>query len=191
LLDHIEDHLWTDTEEGGDIWNGRWRPLLLDTILNIPADFSVPTRDFQLAFKWIQELTLLLQTTQRALYSARHIERLSQEAQARHAHVLTLRRKRHTRRTRTLFEAWKIPYSKPQHPRRRHTPPAVIVPPATLNPTAQRWLQYSRTIKHTSTNHFAPFPPPTNPTTKQSKREDHRTMKLKLRKLRNIILLCR
>ncbi len=26
ILDYMEDHLWTDSEAGGDLWNGWWTP---------------------------------------------------------------------------------------------------------------------------------------------------------------------
>lgn len=80
LLDYIEEHLWSDSEGGGNIWNGRWTPHLLESVLTVPPDFQVTPRDFQLALKRIQQITLLLQNAQRVLYSARHIELISQEA---------------------------------------------------------------------------------------------------------------
>jgi hypothetical protein len=44
LLDYIEDNLWSDSEGGGDIWNGRWTPCLLDSILTVPADYQITPR---------------------------------------------------------------------------------------------------------------------------------------------------
>jgi hypothetical protein len=32
LLDYKEQHLWSDTEAGGDIWNGRWTRELLSSL---------------------------------------------------------------------------------------------------------------------------------------------------------------
>lgn len=123
LLDYVEEYLWTDSEEGGDIWNGRWTSPLLESLLNVPSEYQITPRDFQVALKKLQQITSLLQTAQRAIYSARHIELFFQEARAKRAHTISLRRKRKTYHSRSLFEAWNIPYSKPHTPRRRSVTP--------------------------------------------------------------------
>jgi hypothetical protein len=79
--------------------------------------------------QWMKRLTQLLQRSQTALYSARHIELMSKEAKARRDRYLALRRRTKSRRTQTLFEAWRIPYYKPAHPRRLFTAPAPPLEP--------------------------------------------------------------
>ena len=79
----MEDHLWSDTEQGGDIWNGRWKNDTIEHLLPNMPDQKVPLSEYKLAVKWIQRLTFILQRAQRALYSARHVELQYKELQAR------------------------------------------------------------------------------------------------------------
>lgn len=156
-----------------------------------PIRLSIHPRDIQMALKKLQQITLL-QTAQRALYSARHIELLSQKARAKHAHIIFLRRKGKAYRSRSLFEAWNIPYSKPHNPRRRWVAPLLDAQPPDNQPnlTLQRWLQYSKVVQHRA-NPLFPSPPYTISRPPPSCSKQHRTAKTKLRKLRNITLLCR
>jgi hypothetical protein len=94
LLDYIEDHLRSNSEEGGDIWNGRWTPLLLFTLLAEDGLAPVLQPDFKGALKWIQRLTILLQDAQRALYGAHHTELLSERRATTAATVIAHRRQR-------------------------------------------------------------------------------------------------
>jgi hypothetical protein len=94
-------------------------------------------------------------------------------------------------------KAWKnrsasgLPYFKPSCPRRCFTETPTVQESGT--PTAQqRWIQYSRSIKSAATQLGSYIPVVVHkPPCKQSTRKLHRTAKLKLRKLSNIILLCR
>jgi hypothetical protein len=132
LLDYMEDNLWTDTEAGGDIWNGRWTPHLLNTLLGDASHTPIERRECQRALNWLKQLTGLLQTAQRNIYSARHIELMSLEAKIRRATVISLHRKRKNHAARTLFAAWQIPYVKPPSPRRPSThssPPSTVDTP--------------------------------------------------------------
>jgi hypothetical protein len=83
LLDYMEQHLWSVTEAGGDVWNGRWTSDLLSTLLGESASKRVDPKGFQRALQWIQQLTRLLQNAQRALYRIRHLELASKEAKSR------------------------------------------------------------------------------------------------------------
>jgi hypothetical protein len=92
----------------------------LSTLL--AGDSHVPTTqpDFKGALKWLQRLTLLLQNAQRALYGVRHIELLSERRAATAATVIVHRCQRPQSRTRTLYQAWKLQYTRPFAPRRKH-----------------------------------------------------------------------
>ncbi len=105
LLDYMEDHLWTNNEEGGDVWNGRWTPLLLSTLLAGDSSLPITQQDFKGALKWLQRLTTLLQNAQRALYGVRHIELLSERRATTAATVIAHRRQRPPSRTRTPYQA--------------------------------------------------------------------------------------
>ena len=188
LVDYMELHIWAETEQGGDIWNGRWNTGVLEDLLSSHPGHKIPTADFRPAIKWLQRLTSILQKAQRALYSARHIELTSKESRARRERFLTLRRGRKRKRAQTLYEAWQLPYYKPIVPRRGYA--SLLPTPTTILPTAQQiWIQYSRTIARVATemgNQSLVEPPPAHRPPKPK-----RTHKLKLRRLRNILLLCR
>jgi hypothetical protein len=90
----MEDHMWTDTELGGDIWNGRWSPDLITSLLGEAARDTVDQRLFKRALQRLQKITQLLQTAQRAIYRVRYVELSSKEAKTRRDTVIALRRKR-------------------------------------------------------------------------------------------------
>ncbi len=112
IIDYMEDHLWSDTEKGGDVWNGRWPSRLIEDLLPVSYDQRVDPADLKASLKWMQRLTQLLQRAQRELYSARHLELMSKEAETRRDRILALRHKHRTLRTQTLFESWRLPYFK-------------------------------------------------------------------------------
>ena len=173
------------------MWNGRWtRQLLQDLLPDSPVTF-VPPRDYKVTLTWLQRITATLQQTQRALYRTRRLEILSKDRKARNVQVISLRRKRRSQRTQTLYAAWRLPYIKPSNPRRipLARPPPIQTPsaPPTTLPLRQ-WVQYSTVLSRRANpaipHSHGPHKPPKFP-----KRETHRTTKLKLRKLRNVILL--
>jgi hypothetical protein len=148
---------------------------VIEDLLPTPPGHKIAAADFKPAVKWIQRITFLLQKAQ--LYSARRVELLSKESRARRERFLTLRRCWKRKRTQTLYEAWKLPYFRPIVPRRCFTSPTPA--PASTQPSAQQiWIQYSRSVARVDT----PAP---------RARKTSRPQKLKLRRLRNILLLCR
>ena len=149
IIDYMEDHMWTDTELGGDIWNGRWTSDLLTSLLGETARDSVDQRLFKRALKRLEKLTQLLQNAQRAIYRVRYVEMSSKEAKVRRDAALAIRRRRTAAPPRTLFAAWNIPYHRPDDPKRRLHPP--LHPPAeTPNPQQTllaplgAWTQYAK-----------------------------------------------
>ena len=124
----METNIWLDTAASGDLWNGRWTEDTLRTLLLHYAETPVTQRDFKKTIKWMQSITALLQKAQRSIYSTRRAELMSLEAKTRRETVIALRRRRSTRRTRTLFAAWKIPYCNPLPRRRQHPPPVIPHP---------------------------------------------------------------
>ncbi len=111
------------------------------TITSTPASgqskYVVLPRDYIVTISWLQRITAILQQTQRALYRIRRLKILSKEWKERNAQVISLRQKRHTQRTQTLFAALRLPYIKPSYPRRiplSRPPPTPLtpVPPTTL-----------------------------------------------------------
>jgi len=191
LLDYMEQHLWSDTEAGGDVWNGRWTSDLLSSLLGEAAPTSVNPRSFRRALRWIQQLTGLLQTAQRALYRVRHLELASKEAKTRRAAVTASWRRRKVKASQTLFAAWNIPYQTPTFPRRKVQPIPSQSPKQqpsqtqSLLASGNRWTQYVP-AKTTLTTFFKSKRP-----TPQSTTNEHRTSKWKLRKLRHLLLICR
>ncbi len=170
ILDYIEVHLWDDTELGGDIWNGRWTPIVFERLLPISPNQCTPLADVRPTLKWLQRLTLLLQRAQREIYSARHVELLSKEAQVRRNQITALRPQHRSNRAQTLCEAWRLPYFKPSLPRRRFAPPLPAQIPLHL-PVHQRWQQYSRAVKSATTalgSHSLAVTPPTHPPTNKT-----------------------
>jgi hypothetical protein len=129
----MEQHLWTDTEAGGDIWNGRWTRELLSSLLGDAASRKEEPQEFKKAMHWLQKLTGLLQTAQRSLYRVRHLERQSKEAKLRRAASVSWK-KRKTHAAQTLFAAWNLPYQKPLLPRCTLGP--VALPPGPTAPAA-------------------------------------------------------
>lgn len=94
LIDYMEKNIWTDSEARGDVWNDRWTPHLLFSLLGDAGLIRIEQRTFRKALQWLHKLTGQLQSAQRALYGVRHAELLSMEAKARQATVISLRRKR-------------------------------------------------------------------------------------------------
>ena len=194
VIDYMEDHMWTDTEKGGDIWNGRWTPDVLTSLLGEVTREPVDQRLFKRALQRIETLTRLLQRAQRAIYGVRYVEMTSREATARRDEATALRRRRTALPPRTLFAAWNIPYCRPDAPKRklRAYPPPPAAPPAlpqSLLLPLGAWKQHAKprssqtSLLHAHTQRRS--------RKKTSKREEHRTSKFKLKKLRNILRLCR
>ena len=186
----MEEHLWSDTEAGGDIWNGRWTRDLLSSLLGDAALRQEEPRTFKKALHWLQKLTGVLQTAQRSLYRVRHLERQSQEIKLRRVATVASWKKRRTHASQTLFAAWNLPYQKSLLPRRKQgpvNPPTVPPPPPRqgLLSNSPRWLQFSDAKSTTSLLLPAKYCP-----IKPRARNEHRTSKWKLRKLRNILLIC-
>jgi hypothetical protein len=105
IIDYMEDHMWTDTEAGNDIWNGRWDPDLLSRLLGAAAQDVIDHRLLKRTLQRIQTLTHLLEKAQRHLYRVRYIELSSKEAKLRRDTTIALRRKRATKFPRILFAA--------------------------------------------------------------------------------------
>jgi hypothetical protein len=200
LLDHMETNIWKNTS--GDLWNDRWTEELLSSLLQDSGACVLAQREYKKTLSWLQTLTDLLQSTQRALYAMRRIELLSSlEAKTRRDTVVALRQRRTPRRrSQTLHAAcWKIPYNAPTLPRRRQPLPILPRPPQIslshrLSVAEGRWIQYSKARMVSAPKALSPSPALHRRITKTSKREDNRTRKLKLRKLRNVLLnllLCR
>lgn len=197
FLDHMEANVWNDNVASGDLWNGRWSIDLIHSLLEDSADTCIPPKALTRSLKWLQTLTGLLQRTQRAIHATRRAELSSLEASQRHATVVALRRRRTTNRTQTLFAAWNIPYQPSATTRRRGTPamnqlPLPQLPLSTrLTAIADRWIQHSK-ARRCPIGQTPSHPPRLHRRiAKTSKREDHRTRQLKLRKLRNFLLHCR
>jgi hypothetical protein len=190
VMEYIEEHLWDNTDLGGDIWNGRWMPSAFDNLLPVASDLCISPTDIKAALKWLQRITALLQGAQQTLYRERHMELMSKESRARHERVLALRRRHKTKRALTLYEAWRLPYFKPTLPRRRFALPTPTLAP---QPTAvlQRWTQYSRSKLSTTTTLGSTQTLACPPIHSRSQRNNKRANHLKLRKLRNILLLSR
>jgi hypothetical protein len=122
--------MWTDTEVGGDIWNGRWSLDLLTSLLDEAAQDTVDQCLFKRSLQRLQKITQLLQTAQRAIYRVRYVELSSKEAKMRRDTVINLRRKRTERPTRPLFASWNISYSRLDIPKRKLRP--LPLPPVAL-----------------------------------------------------------
>jgi hypothetical protein len=142
----MEEHLWSDTEAGGDICNGRWTSELLSSLLGDAALRKEEPRAFKQALHWLQKLTGVLQNAQRSLYRVRHLERQSQEAKLRRVATVASWKKHKTHASQTLFAAWNLPYQKSLLPRRKQGPatlPPVLPPPSKqgLLSYSPRWLQ--------------------------------------------------
>jgi hypothetical protein len=190
VMDYAEDHLWANTTLGGDIWNGRWLTSTFEDLLPTPLDLHIPTTDVKKALTWLRRLTSLLQCAQQGLFRARHIELMSKEAKVRRDRIATMRKCRHSRKNRTLYEAWRLPYHKPLNPRRRYAlPPTVVAQPPSAS--HKLWTQYSRAFSSANTTIGSQPLEATPSTIPKSKRNPKHTNRLKLCKLRNILLLCR
>ena len=163
-------------------------------IIQSSCCLPITQQDFKGALKWLQRLTTLLQNAQRALYGVRHVELLSERRAATAATVIAHRRQRPQTRNRTLYQAWKLQYTRPSAPRRRHVsaPPSPGAPPVTLHKRldalTNKWVQHSRCISHTTN---AKCIQPTRQRHKHTRRDEHRTTKLKLRKLQHILRISR
>ncbi len=77
LLDHMESHIWNGSDASGDLWNGRWLSDLLSSLLSDSATLCIAQKSITKMLKWLQTLTDLLQTGQRALFAARRTELLA------------------------------------------------------------------------------------------------------------------
>ena len=186
--------MWTDTEAGGDIWNGRWSPDLLSTLLGAAAHVTVDHRLFKRALHRIQAITQLLQQAQRALYRVRYIELSSKGAQQRRDSIISLRRKRAAAPSRTLFAVWNIPYCRPAHPKRRWQQHATLAGnPLPLQQTvlahSGAWMQYAKPWSSTSTPAYSAAQARSKPDRNQRRRRANKNFKLQ--KLRQLLRLCR
>jgi hypothetical protein len=61
LIDHMEEHIWTDSVTRGDLWNGRWTRDAIHALLPESFTAHVPHRDAIKALAWLQKLTGILQ----------------------------------------------------------------------------------------------------------------------------------
>ena len=198
FINHMESNIWLDTQASGDLWNGRWTEELIQSLLQNNATHQIAQRTLTKTLKWLRTLTSLLQRTQKAIYNTRRMELLALEAKNRRTAVIALRQRRSTRRAQTLYAAWRIPYTAPDFLRKRRTslmPAPLPLPRLNLSDQLHRahgkWLQYSKArVKAADQNKPSPSPLHRR-IAKTSKREDHRTRKLKLCKIRNKILLSR
>lgn len=103
---------------------------LLSTLLEGDKDEIIQQPDFKGALKWIQRLTILLQNAQRALYGIGHTELLSAQRVERVANFISHHRRRTSIYTKTLYETWKLSYSRPVAPRWEKTTSTTPVPAA-------------------------------------------------------------
>jgi hypothetical protein len=177
VMDYVEDHIWANSTLDGDIWNGRWLPSTFEDLIPTPPDFHLPTTDVQMALTWLRRLTGLLQRAQQEIFRARHIELMSKEAKALRERITKLRKRHHSRKNRTLYKAWRLPYFKPPNPRRRFAlpPPALEQPPLAVH---QLWTQYSSAISR-ERDHDTRFPTtgghPFHHSNKQARPETNKT----------------
>jgi hypothetical protein len=179
---------------GGDIWNGRWSPELLSTLLGAAAHTIVDQRLFKRALHRIQVITQLLQQAQRALYRVRYIELSSKAATQRRDSIISLRRKRAATTSRTLFAAWNISYRRPEHPKRRwqhHASPADHPPPPhqTVLAHSGAWRQYTKPWSSSATLAYSKAHTRRKP--ERNQRRHRATKNFKLQKLRHLLRLCR
>ncbi len=94
IFEYVEDHLWSDTELGGDIWNWRWSTKLLEDLLQISPTHKIAPADLKASLNcWLRRLTLLLQQAQRALYSAHNLELMFKEAKIRRDRITALKQR--------------------------------------------------------------------------------------------------
>jgi hypothetical protein len=110
LIDCMQDSLWSNTQAGGDVcmyvWNERRT-----------SHLPVTARDLQVASAWLQRLTSIFQAAQRPIFAVRRIELLSQDAQTRHATVVSQPRQRNPYRSLpSTRHGGSISYSSPQPP---------------------------------------------------------------------------
>ncbi len=100
--------------------------------------------------KWLQRLTLLLENAQRALYGVWHIELLSARREEKAANFIAHRRPLPTNCTRTLYDAWKLRYTRPNAPQRRTSPARSSGPGVTPATLTQRLndLTYTLDVYH-------------------------------------------
>jgi hypothetical protein len=49
----MEDHLWSDTERGEDIWNGRWAIGIIESLLPVIFGYKVFSSDYKAGVKWL------------------------------------------------------------------------------------------------------------------------------------------
>lgn len=162
LIDYMEEQMWTNSEAGGDIRNGRWTPNLLSFLLE---DAATPL--------------LNKVTSKRHWYESKNWRNCCNAHKASSTESDALR-----------SYQWKImlvvtpslPFGGdarlPAHKHYMRRGKSRIL---NLLPIDRQ--EYSRIQTSAPSTH--------RNTTKPSKREDHRTNKLKFRKLRNILLLCR
>lgn len=105
--------------------------------------------------------------------------------------VVYLWKKCPTRRTRTLYDTWKLQHQCPHKPTRKWNPPSTVDTPLSRRPqdAITKWVQYAK-AKVTQTNPVV-LQPHTPRIIVASKRDKFHARRLKLRKLQNILLLCR
>ena len=195
LITHMEDHIWTDSVLGGDLWNGRWTRDGIQDLLPESVNAKISPHDYIKGLAWMRKLTGILQKGQQRLYGIRRVELLSKEAKEKYEAAISLRKKRRNQRNQTLFDIWKIQYTRPIKQKRWRL--TTLPPPSAVRPQhakLTKWIQYSRSTKSLCNPKFCPCPitPVRNRLLKVPKeKEKARTRKLRLRKLQNIILLCR
>jgi hypothetical protein len=189
----MEDHIWTESVTGGDLWNGRWTRDCIQDLLPESVTALISPQDYIKGLVWIRKLTGILQKGQQRMYGIRRVELLSKEAKEKYEAAISLRKKRRNRRTQTLFEVWNIQYTRPSKQKRWH--PTPLPPPPTTRPQhvkLTKWIQYTRNTNSLCNPQFRPRP--TTPVRNRKlnvQKEKARTRKQRLRKLQNIILLCR
>ena len=193
LLEHMEDTIWTDTAAGGDIWNGRWTPQLLTSLLGDASQLLMERRDCQRALSWLQRLTGLLQKAQRAIYGVRHAELTSLEAKIRRATVISMHQKRKIHTARTLFAVGTSHMSNLHLRDDGHSPlPSLLLlqlQRACFSPHCPTMVGGSNIPRQEL--QLPRWSARKTHMRKHRQREEHRSSKLKLRKLRNILMLCR
>ncbi len=113
LIAHMEDHIWTDSVTGGDLWNGRWTR---DSIQKLLPDSSMACIVTS-SNRW-PGCANSLESFRRAnkgcmAYGAQNFSPRRPKRNMRHP---SLQKKRNIRRSQTLFDVWKIHYCRPLSP---------------------------------------------------------------------------
>ena len=48
VIEYMEDQLWTNTEQGGDVWNGRWSASVIERLIPVSQTHKVQLTDCQM-----------------------------------------------------------------------------------------------------------------------------------------------